>query len=71
MQNRKIIAGALTIAPGFNIVGVKTEVMIRLSTPKGEEFEIPLELKIYENMDEYEIRTSEFLKSAKQLESIQ
>ena len=60
MADRKIIAGALSVADGFNIVGVADQVMVRLSTPDGGEFEVPMDIKIYEDVDEYKEISDEF-----------
>jgi hypothetical protein len=57
MADRKIIAGALSVADGFNIVGVADQVMVRLSTPDGSEFEVPMDIKIYNNIEEYQDTT--------------
>lgn len=53
MADRKIVAGALSIADQFELVGVAESVMVTLRAPDGNEFDIPMEIKLYDNIEEY------------------
>jgi hypothetical protein len=59
-KNRRIIAGAMSVAYGFPIEAVVDSIMVTLSAPDGRKFDVPMDIKIYEDVDEYKEISDEF-----------
>lgn len=59
-KRKKIIAGAMSVAYGFPIESVVEKIMVTLSAPDGTKFEVPMDIKVYEDIDEYKEKADEF-----------
>jgi len=67
-NKRQIVAGAVSVPYGFEITDFEKIIHVTLKTADGDELKLPLDLALFEGLDEYSESIKSFTESIVELE---